>query len=352
MALLRIVGGLVFLLLICCIGYGEEPVKIEAFLSEDVISVGDTLRLNIDLLCNKGIDLKPIPSFDTIGDFTVKDMSRHEIVRGDTQHVRISFLLTAFETGEKKIGRVKIFYESESGEIGSVETPELKVNVRSILDDNATDIRDIKPPMSVGKKWKQIILGYLVLGALVSAATLSVLFSLKKRHEIEDLVRRMWLRIHSAVAIIVLRFLALIGLWKKTPRSVDIEIMEPETPPDELAMRELARIESLGLIEKGMIKELYTLVSETVRRYVERKYGILAMELPTSYLVIELDENSMMERCREKLRVLLKECDLVKFAKYKPQDDEVATIIERARRIVIDDTDLRWEGVEAKTNEV
>ena len=53
-----------------------------------------------------------------------------------------------------------------------------------------------------------------------------------------------------------------------------------------VALDELDRIKSLGLIEKGEIKQFHILISDAVRRYLEDRYGVDALEMTTWELMI------------------------------------------------------------------
>jgi hypothetical protein len=115
---------------------------------------------------------------------------------------------------------------------------------------------------------------------------------------------------------------------------LDIKVTEPHLVPEEAALKELERIEALGLVESGMIKDYYTLVSETVRRYLERRFEVLAMESPTSYTLSALSETDVAAEGIDAIRDVLEEGDLVKFAKLTPAGEAVASLLMRAREIV------------------
>ena len=62
-------------------------------------------------------------------------------------------------------------------------------------------------------------------------------------------------------------------------------------------------------------KEYYTKLTDTIRRYIEERYGFNAMEMTSSEIIANLtatqDESALSE-----LRHLFLTADLVKFAKY------------------------------------
>jgi hypothetical protein len=109
---------------------------------------------------------------------------------------------------------------------------------------------------------------------------------------------------------------------------------EPYLTPEEAALKELAEIEALGLAARGRFKQHYTLVSETVRRYLERRYRVLAMESPTSFTVAAIREKEVTRETLDLIGSLLDETDLVKFAKFLPAEEAAGALVARSRDLV------------------
>lgn len=314
----------------------SEPLSVTTSTDRRVIAIGDTVSLNLDLTWESGVEPRPVATRENLGDFIVRDIRQGPVRPAEGGFTRrTSVLLTIFEVGEHTVPSIPILFKGDDGEAGRIETEPVDIMVESMLAGDSTEVRDIKPPLSVKKRWKEIILSYALLIGLASAAAASVLVSVKKKSELEVLARKIWLRVKRPILAFVAWLLTLIGLKEKPePETYDIEVAEPVIDPVEAAYEELARIEALGLIEKGLIDDLYTLVSEVLRRYMERKYGVLAMELPTSYILKAIAARGVMSAIYGEVREVLEECDLVKFATYIPPDESVASVIERAREIV------------------
>ena len=90
----------------------------------------------------------------------------------------------------------------------------------------------------------------------------------------------------------------------------------------------------MGLVEKGLFKEHYTLVSDIVRVFIGRKNGFDAMEMTTREVLSLLSPRLTLGQSIAPARDFLEDCDLVKFSKYVPGFDEAGKIIPRARKIV------------------
>ena len=97
----------------------------------------------------------------------------------------------------------------------------------------------------------------------------------------------------------------------------------PRIPAHEIAIQELNEIKEQKLWQQGRNKEYYTLVTETLRRYIYRRFGINAMEM-TSYEILELMQQEYYDTrsVYDTLKQILQLADFVKFAKLNPLPDE------------------------------
>lgn len=89
--------------------------------------------------------------------------------------------------------------------------------------------------------------------------------------------------------------------------------------PHQKAMKEIEelRIERQGMADTNQEaqKAYYTKLTDTLRRYIEDRYGFSAMEM-TSAEIIERLMNAPDAKSLDELRLLFQTADLVKFAKY------------------------------------
>lgn len=136
---------------------------------------------------------------------------------------------------------------------------------------------------------------------------------------------------YVAAAVLALAALA-VFLWRRRRKPVLEAPSEPEVPADIVAMEELIRIEKTKLLESGEFKKYYTLVVNAVRHYLERRYGVLAMDRTTHEILTDLD---ILRVTVGELEPLLVEADLVKFAKFKPDVTAGKLAIDRAKEVVV-----------------
>jgi hypothetical protein len=153
------------------------------------------------------------------------------------------------------------------------------------------DIRDIKPPIDIpnGLEWL-----WYVLAAL---AIISVLF----------IVWKMWRISGSQVSA------------------------EPMVPAHIRAKEALQK--ALEIIDQP--KAFCILVSDTMRRYLEERFAFHAPERTTEEFLRELSETNLLTADqKESLGRFLENCDLVKFAKYEPGENELRELHSSAVRLV------------------
>lgn len=97
--------------------------------------------------------------------------------------------------------------------------------------------------------------------------------------------------------------------------------VEPKIPPHEQAIKEIERIKSEKIWQKGLSKEYYTQLTETLRNYIQGRFGFNAMEMTTDEIIKHLTDVNDDDAISE-LKMLLQTADLVKFAKFMPMMNE------------------------------
>ena len=91
--------------------------------------------------------------------------------------------------------------------------------------------------------------------------------------------------------------------------------------PHQKAMKEIEQIKADKMVTSENQKEYYTKLTETLRKYIEERYGFSAMEMTSSEIIERLMAQSDQQSLDE-LRQLFTTADLVKFAKYSTMINE------------------------------
>ena len=85
--------------------------------------------------------------------------------------------------------------------------------------------------------------------------------------------------------------------------------------PHQKAMKEIEQIRADKMVASENSKEYYTKLTDTLRKYIEERYGFSAMEMTSSEIIDRL-MSTQDQKALDELRQLFTTADLVKFAKY------------------------------------
>ena len=128
-----------------------------------------------------------------------------------------------------------------------------------------------------------------------------------------------WLSILMLV-LLALAYYLYLRLRDNKPIIARIKIVK-RLLPHQKAMKEIEQIKADKMVSSENQKEYYTKLTDTLRKYIEERYGFSAMEMTSTEIIERLmasdDQQSLSE-----LRQLFMTADLVKFAKYSTMINE------------------------------
>jgi hypothetical protein len=119
--------------------------------------------------------------------------------------------------------------------------------------------------------------------------------------------------------------------WKKRKRVLQGPPPPPPIPPEVAALSALRAIQASDWLATGKVKEFYSATSDALRAYLEGAFGVAALERTTGELMRDIRRNPHFSSERlAQLKEILEECDLVKFAKYRPDVEDGQRIVAAA----------------------
>lgn len=131
-----------------------------------------------------------------------------------------------------------------------------------------------------------------------------------------------WLIVLITLGVVAL---AVIGFfvyrYVKRHAAPSAEVAEPQDlrPAHEIALERLDVIKAEKLWQQNRAKEYHTQLTDVVRDYIARRFGICAVEQTSAEILAGIQpELSGQKTVYADLKTLLTTSDLVKFAKYKP----------------------------------
>jgi len=176
------------------------------------------------------------------------------------------------------------------------------------------------PPFVVkvdGKPYESKNLALKVLGVEVDTTRVDQFFGPKDVQDNPFLWSEwsplFWLSV-LMLLLFALAYYLYLRLRDNKPIMASIRIVK-KLLPHQKAMKEIEQIKADKMVTSENQKEYYTKLTETLRKYIEERYGFRAMEM-TSSEIIERLTAAQDKTGLDELRQLFTTADLVKFAKY------------------------------------
>jgi hypothetical protein len=273
-------------------GSGQR-IKATATIDSVNILLGDQVKLFLEIDHPKNIDVTfPVVPDTILGKIEVLNRSSIDTFEADDEAFQKqiqSFLITCFDSGSYRIPPYWFKIDLE-GRIDSVPSNGVSLHVHTIPIDTTRGPADIKMPYGAPVTLKEVtpyIFGIILLGAIL----FFILYAIKR---------------------------------KKENKPVFSFKIKPPEPAHVIALRELDRIKNEKLWQKGKTKQFYSEVTEAIRKYIENRFEIPAMEQTSEETIasFRFRRDLLKEKTFENLNNILTLADLVKFAKYKPLPDD------------------------------
>jgi len=138
----------------------------------------------------------------------------------------------------------------------------------------------------------------------------------------------------------ILLLVALLWWFALRSRKINKKKAEKLLSPIEMALGQFQSLDKKGLINQEKVKEYYVELTEIVRDYIGKDVHIPTMEVTTDELITLLELHNKSNKIgidKERIKQLhsfLKEADLVKFAKLKPEQNQIQEDRKTAELII------------------
>ena len=259
----------------------DANVTAEARVRRSRVRIGDEIRLAILVEYPRKYTLTPPSGKSPVAPFEIKKIDSQPLRKGQNRvQETFTLILTVFQVGDLTIPAIGLDYTDDRGNPGQVSTGSVSVKVLSVgkklIDKD--DIRPIKSQVSMG-------------------------------------LRYFWSWVMGLIALALFLIVAVMIVRRKIREYKDAESRKP---PHERVKIEIGRLKDHGYLEEKNYKAFYSELSDILRRYLERRFGLEALESTTTELLDKLQSRSLEKEVRDEIREVLSEVDLVKFAKFAP----------------------------------
>ncbi len=280
--------------------------RLEAKFERDSVGVGEHITLSLEV----EKDMMQVIAFP---DFAADSVHLEQVSEptldtmessGRRLRIRRQYKFRSFEPGFYNMGRVSVLSIDKNvvDTITSADSLRFMVGM-FLIDSTSQGIFDLKAQRDLPFKFEEI--SNYALWALLALVLLAV------------------------AAYVTLRILARMG------HSV-FGMFKPKPPvaPHVAAFAALETLRKEHLWQAGEYKGYYSRLTDIIRTYISGRYGVAAMEMTTPEIIAASKELELPRRCEMELQELLRDADLVKFAKAQFEASQNEQYFETVRLFV------------------
>jgi hypothetical protein len=281
--------------------YQQGPMTVHVRVDKSKITIADTLWLELETAIGSGYDVN-MPKVDKVlesfGIIDWQDLGN----RFDANNNVVStyrYRLEPFLSGKFAIPSFTFEFRDVNGQDAKtyqLETEPVDIEVTSLLGEQRgkLSIADIENVVDMPTK---TILWWLLPAVAVIGGIAAMLLYLRR---------------------------------KKTKAAVRIF-----KPAHEIAYARLQSLIQQDLIKAGKVKEFYEAISDILRHYIEDRFDLRAPERTTEEFLFEIrDAGVLSDTDRKALAEFLTHCDLVKFAKHSPTNEQIQHTFDLAKNFI------------------
>lgn len=280
--------------------FGQKK-QVQASIDSTKIRIGSQVNLTLKTKVDTSASVN-FPEGKTFGQLEVLESYPVDTIRDGAMYELVKkYGLTQFDAGKYTIPGLPVFINNKG-----IKTDSLLVEVREIkVDTLKQKLYDIKPVLK-SRANNSFWLWLLLALAIVGGAAYGVWWYIKNRKPAEVKAKK-----------------------------------EELLTPIQKASRELKNLEQKELLEKGAVKDYYSQLTDIARTYIEEAIHVPAMESTTSELIEAMrsavlkKRMSLSQETFEELEKILRTADMVKFAKSRPLDFEIAEDRNRIEKTIV-----------------
>ncbi|MEX2639126.1 MAG: hypothetical protein WD266_00470 [Balneolales bacterium] len=287
-----------FLALLFLFPVTAYPQQVTGTTDRDSVGVGDQIRYHLTIPSSAGIDDIVYPDSADFGDdFDPVDRETISGIRGDS----IIYSLRYFGGEDAGVPELPVGLVSGRDTVW-VSVPPVPLNFISRISDESDSFRPFKPLY----EFTISLLPYILLALL-----LAVLSGLAWRYY----------RNREVVA------------EQEPPEPLKIP---PFKDPLVTLEQELEAIKRDFPYPEQYYKAYYSRIGDGLRQYFETLYAIPALESTTSELAAAQRDKRVHNSLQTYTRLILQQADMVKFARFKPDNGQCLNILKAANNFLIE----------------
>lgn len=278
--------SLLFLISIVSVaGYAQQ---VHTIVDADSVRVGDTIDLSVVLEGNYTLQSYPDSTVFS-DDLELLSRERYQVAANRDS---IVYRLQYFGVEDLVIDPLE-FNLRVTNRDTTLRSNRVPLFFKSTLTSQEEELRPLKPIFDFARTYWPFILG----GILLILLGVAIARYLKERAKQDTFI----------------------------PKSFREE--EFVNPLDELENDIVALQAGTTPVNREEFETFYVRLADSIRRYLKRVYGFAALEMTTSEIIRELQRERASSDLIRDVKKVLRDADMVKFAKFNPASDQVSDAI-------------------------
>lgn len=281
----------------------SETPRVTARVEPDSVFIGDQfdyiIQIDKDLVQTVEFpEFQPVEGepVELIEDCPVDTLLRD----GRRLQLQKRYRLAAFQEGLLNLGVGGVLYADKNIVDTLYARDSVYLQVATFqIDSTSQSIYDLKPQRTLPFRFAEIR-GYTLWGVLILALLVTLIWWGRRQ------------------------------LKARGKRLSDLFKPAPPEPPHVVAIKALEELHNQKLWQNNRHKLYYSGLTDILRTYISGRWGISAMEMTTEEIIEVMRLFDLPDKARMDLNSILRDGDLVKFAKFTPESEQNETDYQKA----------------------
>ena len=277
--------------------YAQE-ITVSASTDTTDYMIGDHIKYSLQIEMSKYVYIINPFFRDSLKNIDVISISEPIAKESETgKSIKYNCVLSRFDSAEVTIPPIKIEYRTKGDStLKFAFSNPVTFSIHRMNVSMKEEIKDIKPPIRL---FNYLFIIYIVIGLLI----LAIGYFIYRRY------------------------------IKNKPQP-EVKIKVEKIPLHKLTLRKLNQLEREELWQKGFIKDYHSKITDIIREYFEKQFGLPALERTTTESLKLLSKHPQGVKVLDTTSQFLNNADLVKFAKYTPLEIVNQEMMTQAKDIV------------------
>jgi hypothetical protein len=280
--------------------------------------IGDQIQYSLIITMDKNVYIINPFFRDSLKNIDVLGINGPTPEETDNQKiVKYLCVLSRFDSALVIIPPIKVEYRTKGDStLKTILSNPVSFNVHRLDVNVQEEIKDIKPPVRL---FDYFFLIYILIGTLI-------------------------------LSILVYYFIYRKYFKKKKEEVVSKK--EEKLLSHQLALKKLEELDKEQLWQKGFVKDYHSRITDIIREYFEKQFGLPALERTTTESLNLLSKHPLGVKVLDITSQFFNNADLVKFAKFTPLEIVNHEMMTQAKHIVKRTAQLDKEEESKNVNEV